>query len=181
MSKYANGKIYKIISDHTDKIYIGSTKEKYLSARLNKHKVNYRHYQNGKYHYVTSFDVIKYDDAKIILLELYPCECKEQLQAKEQQYIETYKDKIVNRNNALGLDYNHKREWTKIYNEKNKEIMIAKRKVYHDANKESRNEKRRTKFTCECGAIITLGGKAGHEKTTTHKMLMQIKDNSNAQ
>ena len=35
---YSRGKIYKIVSDCTDKIYIGSTCEKYLSNRLAGHR-----------------------------------------------------------------------------------------------------------------------------------------------
>ena len=41
------GKIYKIISINTDKIYIGST-TKSLYERLQGHKRNYKRYQHKK-------------------------------------------------------------------------------------------------------------------------------------
>ena len=40
---YKNGKIYKIVSDLTDKIYIGSTTQP-LYKRHSKHKGNYKQY-----------------------------------------------------------------------------------------------------------------------------------------
>ncbi len=143
--------------------------------------MNYKRYLDGEYHYVTSYEIIKYGDAKIILLELYPCQCREELLAKEQSYIESLKDNIINRNNAFGKDMEHKREWTKQYIEKNKEVMILKRKKYHEDNKEARNAQRRERYTCGCGAVITIGGRSTHEKTTNHQMLMQIKDNPTAE
>ena len=44
------GRIYKITSIKTDKIYIGST-TKSLTERLLKHEYNYKAFQNGKYRY----------------------------------------------------------------------------------------------------------------------------------
>ena len=38
MVNYKNGKIYKIISDKTDKFYVGSTAQLYLSTRMATHK-----------------------------------------------------------------------------------------------------------------------------------------------
>ena len=37
MPDYNNGKIYKIISSYTDKIYVGSTTEKRLCDRFSGH------------------------------------------------------------------------------------------------------------------------------------------------
>ena len=65
-NKYKRGKIYKLVSFQTDKVYVGSTCEPYLSNRMSKHRVNFKNYQNGGYHYVTSFELLKYDDADII-------------------------------------------------------------------------------------------------------------------
>ena len=48
INKYHNSKIYKLISDHTDKIYIGSTFKKYLTSRKAAHKSNYKAFKNNK-------------------------------------------------------------------------------------------------------------------------------------
>lgn len=67
-NKYANGKIYKISSPSTVNVYIGSTC-KTLNERLSQHKCDYKRYKNGKYHYVTSFEIVKFDDCVINLIE----------------------------------------------------------------------------------------------------------------
>jgi len=61
-------KIYKIKSPDTDKIYIGCTKSK-LKRRLCEHNSRYKQYCNGKSHYYSSFDIIKYGNAEIELVE----------------------------------------------------------------------------------------------------------------
>jgi len=52
MLDYSKSRIYKIVSDQIDKIYIGSTVEP-LSKRMTKHRSDYRRWKNGKYHYIT--------------------------------------------------------------------------------------------------------------------------------
>ena len=42
------GKIYKIVSNQTDDIYIGSTCQKLLSTRLGKHRDDYKRWVEGK-------------------------------------------------------------------------------------------------------------------------------------
>ena len=75
--EFQNGKIYTIRSFQTEKYYIGSTNHKTLSQRLSKHKSVYRTWLKDKDScYVTSFEILKYDDCYIELLELYPCNLK---------------------------------------------------------------------------------------------------------
>ena len=84
---YKLGKIYALRSHETDDIYIGSTAQKLLSTRLGGHKRNYKRWLNGKDNYTTSFELIKYDDCYIELLQEYPCENRHQLCKKEGEYI----------------------------------------------------------------------------------------------
>ena len=73
INKYENGKIYKICSFQTDEVYIGSTTKKYLRQRLNQHKTDYKKFKEGRtQNQITSFKILEYDDADIILLENYP-------------------------------------------------------------------------------------------------------------
>lgn len=62
------GYVYKITSPSTDLVYVGSTTES-LKRRLSRHKSDYKRYLKGKYHYVTSFEIVKHGDAEISLLE----------------------------------------------------------------------------------------------------------------
>jgi hypothetical protein len=59
------GYIYKIFSFQTDDIYIGSTIVK-LSVRMSKHRSDYKCKRN----YCSAFELVKYPDAKIELLEI---------------------------------------------------------------------------------------------------------------
>jgi hypothetical protein len=73
MVNYQLGKIYKIVDNTSDKIYIGSTCEPTLARRLAKHTSNYKDYTNGgKTPYTTSFEIIKNDNYDIVLLESCP-------------------------------------------------------------------------------------------------------------
>ena len=83
-----SGKIYKIVSDKTDKIYIGST-VKTIKKRLKEHENDYINWFNSDFnkgYYCTSFEILKYGDYKIILLEEYPCSSHSELFQREGCY-----------------------------------------------------------------------------------------------
>lgn len=96
MNKYKDGKIYKITSKQTDKIYVGSTIQT-LNKRFISHKTRYK---CGNHHNMASCEILKYDDAIIELIEDYPCESKTELEKREQHYMDLYKDIIVNKQNT---------------------------------------------------------------------------------
>ena len=66
----ARGSIYKITSDKTDKIYIGSTTQ-LLTVRLQQHFQSYHSYTTGNSNsYISSFEIIKLGgNIQIILLK----------------------------------------------------------------------------------------------------------------
>lgn len=122
MVNYQNGKIYKITSKETNKIYIGSTCKKTLQKRLNFHKSQYRNWIiDNKYTYVSSYDILKYDEAIIELLEKYPCENKKQLTERERYYVEQNKEIVVNKY----IPSRTKKEYGQLYQktEKYKEML----------------------------------------------------------
>jgi|SRR5208337_2466544 len=89
MPDYSQGKIYKIISSKTNKVYIGSTTQKYLCDRMSSHRYDYRQWKKGKdKYYCSSSEIMKYSDAKIILIENWSCPSKDSLFAREQQWID---------------------------------------------------------------------------------------------
>ena len=61
-------KIYKIVDNTNDNIYIGSTC-KTLQRRLSKHKSDYKRFLKGLRRNITSFDILKNNNYKIELLE----------------------------------------------------------------------------------------------------------------
>ena len=80
------GRIYVIKSPQTDYVYIGST-TKTLNDRLCSHKSGYKAYLNEKGHYITSFELVKFEDCFIELLEEVSCKNEKELHKIEGQYI----------------------------------------------------------------------------------------------
>jgi len=124
-NNYQNGKIYKITSSQTDLIYVGSTIQS-LDDRFKKHKNNFKNNNSS----ITSKEILKYDDAKIELIEFYPCNSEEELYKREGEYIKTLN--CVNRK-VEGRD-------PKEYYEENKEKMKEYQKKYRERNNENIKE-----------------------------------------
>ncbi len=133
-NKYKNARIYKIVDNTNQQIYIGSTYES-LSRRLGHHRSAYKIHLNdsSKVKYVTSFEILKNNDFAIYLIEEYPCENKEQLLRRERHYIET----IQCINKMIPIRSNEeKKQYTK---SKNKEYYDINKEQIHDRQKEYRN------------------------------------------
>ena len=82
-NKYANSKIYKLISQsHPELVYYGSTIQK-LCVRMCGHRADFK--QNNKN--ITSKQVMQFEDAQIILVINFPCHSKDELNAAEADYI----------------------------------------------------------------------------------------------
>ena len=152
---YKNGKIYSIRSHQTDKVYFGSTCSP-LAKRLYEHKNKYKLFLNGKYHYNSSFEILKYDDVYIELVEDFPCENKNQLFKREGEIIRG--GGCVNKNIAGRTRTN------KEYYDDNKEQISQKKKDYYEQNKEKLNEK----VKCECGCEVIKRSLKTHLSSKTH-------------
>ena len=95
---YNNGKIYKIVNDVNDKIYIGSSTT-LLSKRLSDHKRNHTYLH--KLFYQDLLENIGKDHFSIILIEEHPCNSKLELERREYEIIQQHvrelgRDKIYN-------------------------------------------------------------------------------------
>ena len=95
MADYSQAKLYKLTSQSTPKIYIGSTL-KTLTQRFNKHKYNYNFYCKNKHNpntpnnpFIRSYELMEHDDCTIELIEEFPCQSKRELIARESHYIRT--------------------------------------------------------------------------------------------
>jgi hypothetical protein len=154
MPDYTKSKAYALLSDNLPgTCYVGTTTQKYLSSRKAQHKADYLSYLKGEHHYVTSFEVIKFPDARIVLLQECPCEYVEQLQAIERKYIESMT--CVNKNipgrtrheyyadNKETLEQNSK-QWKKM----NPEKVKASNKKYkqNPKNKEKQRIQQKAKY-----------------------------------
>ena len=130
-NKYHNGKIYTLRSHQTDKYYIGSTCDA-LHKRFYKHKMDYKLSLQGKAHYVSSHEILQYDDCYTELLENVKCECKNELEKREGEFIRKHKNEVVN---VIIVGRTQKE-----YKLECKEKIAKQRQEYTQKNKEQRKE-----------------------------------------
>ena len=184
MLAYQHGKIYKIVCNNSGKQYIGSTTLKYLSSRLAQHKVD-----SKRNKIMTSREIIEGGNYSIILVELFPCNSKDELIKRERYYIETLecvnkcipgrtdkeyreanKEKIKQYREA---NKEYIKEKNKEYYQANKEYIDKKNKEYREANIEYLNQKKKEKYNCECGGKYNYTHKARHFKSKKHQSFIK--------
>ena len=182
MPNYQNGKIYKLICDKTDKIYIGSTVCK-LNYRLSGHK---------------SLDckskkLFELGEVKIELIENYPCNSKKELETRERYFIKKYKDIVVNKlipTRTIKEHYqdnkNKKLEYQKDYQKDNKESIKEYQQNYYKNNKQKCSEyakinkekileRKKIKMTCDCGSVIRKNDFSRHCRSKKHQSFLNNK------
>jgi hypothetical protein len=182
MSLYQQGKVYAIICRKTNIKYIGSTCEPTLSKRLAQHRSDYRRWEKTGKKNMSSFDIIKNDDFHIVLLELYPCNSKDELRMCEQKHINL--NECINKLKAFLTEeelLQYQKEWydankeqiskkTKEYQQTRKEQISEYHKKYSKENKEQINEYQKKyakeRICCShCQKELNKGSLKRHIKT----------------
>ena len=109
------------------------------------HKSKCKAWKDGKYPYMTSFDIIERGNYSYSLLETVECEDRKQLEARERYYIEN--NECVNRNipTRTQKEYNElnrddKKEYDKKYRKLNNDKKKANDKAYNELHKEQKKE-----------------------------------------
>lgn len=157
MVNYSNGKIYKIVSSYTNMVYIGSTAKKYLCDRMYHHKSDCKTWMMGNKKYCGSFGILLYPDARIVLIESYPCNSRDELRAREQYNIDLNKGNAVNCINAFGLDFERIKQTKKEGDTK-----------YYRKNREKILEKQNEKVLCPCGSQCSKINLLRHKQSKKH-------------
>ena len=166
--KRQTGYIYSIRSYQTELIYIGSTFGT-LRQRLFKHKQNFKNFNLQKYNYVSSYEIVKYDDAYVELVKTYENVNKMELRKFEGEHIR--QNKCVNKMVA-GQTLKEYREdnmdklraKNKLYRENNKDKRQKYEKEYYINNKVKINEQKKEKYLCKCGKTLSKCSKSAHNK-----------------
>jgi hypothetical protein len=173
MVNYQNGKVYMIESLEGGCRYYGATVQS-LSQRLGKHRRDnkYRPKKN-----ITSKLVLNYPDARILLVENYPCNSKTELEAREAQYIRN--NDCVNKK----IPQRTEKEFKFHYYRENKEEILKKCTEYRSTRKPEIKERDRLyrqnnndrlkafkgrKCICECGKPYTHCHYQRHLRTEQH-------------
>ena len=135
MVNYQQGKIYKIVCNTTNLVYIGSTCEKRLSTRLSHHVAHYKMFLSGKTNYTSSYETIKNGNYEIILIENYPCNNSDEIRMRERFHIEN--NVCVNLKNPIRTKEDDKVWYIKYYHDnKHKENFRVKQYYYNNKEKE---------------------------------------------
>ena len=154
MVNYNNGKIYKIVDNTNGDIYIGSTTKSYLCQRLAIHVCKTKTKTNN----CVSKHIIANGDYSIVLIELYPCNSKDELGARERYWIE----------NTVCINRCIPTRTPKEYMETHREEAKARSKNYRETHKDRVLQQKTQRFNCECGSTYDYGHKQRHCKTEKH-------------
>ena len=190
MPDYSKGKIYKILNNIDNEVYVGSTIET-LGKRMGKHRHGMTIQPHLKlYEHMNELGV---DNFYIELIENFPCNDIYELRAREGHFIREIGtlNKVVSGRTAKEYREAHKeehREYDKEYREKHKEHIRDQQKEYYEKHKEHRKEynkqyreehkqeiteKSKVKMICECGRELRKSHLNRHLKTDIHKQLME--------
>ena len=161
MSKYQNGKIYKLVDNTNGDVYIGSTITT-LAHRLTVHKL--------KTNLCVSKIIIQNGDYTMVLIESYPCNNKNELLMRERHWIEN--TICINKTPPIKT-----KEETilqiKQYRETNREHILKMKCQHYHLNRERILEEQKKPYTCECGSTIQCGEKARHNKSKRHNTYIE--------
>jgi hypothetical protein len=145
-SDYTCASIYKLVATGTTDVYIGSTCGS-LTQRLWHHNYSAAHPDTQKQ--TASCKLYEGDRTVAIeLVELYPCDSKQALDARERWWIENTPNCI--NTNIPGRDWSERRAENM---DEYKSYMLAYRAQ---------------KFECECGKTVGYADKARHLRSKFH-------------
>ena len=200
MTCYQNGKIYKIVNDVDDKIYIGSTCNP-LYKRFYDHKSRGKGWQ-PEFKVYSHLNKVGWDNVSIILIENYPCKTMDELRARERYHYDqvppnlrlntanpklTEQDLIDRKNAKEKKKAERKAERAAVRDAK--EMKEAERRAERDAKEMEEAERRAAEFVakfqakcqaslvkkhCECGSRVR--GLSAHLKTQKHQRWQEIYD-----
>jgi hypothetical protein len=124
--------------------------------------------------------VMENDDYDILLLEIYPCNWKDELHTRERYYIQN--NECVNKSIPLrtGKEYyvEHKEEILtrhQKYREENKDLIKQQYEKNKDKYNKKNNMNKSVKITCDCGIVLSKGNMSHHIKTKKHINLINSK------
>ena len=189
---YSKAKIYKIINDVSDDIYIGATCQ-LLSKRMAEHRKSMKSKRDNHLKIYQKMLEIGVEHFKILLIAETPCENVEQLRAIEGEYIRqlgTLNSQVAGRTSSdyckefkeryYPQKFVYKENNRDSINEKNREYYRERKDVICEKNRQRYNEITSEKMTCEvCGTIHNKKNKPLHLRSKKHQEALNNLNNSN--
>ena len=148
------GFIYQLKSLHNPEVYVGKSKQT-PKDRFDCHKKDYKAWTKGTQHYKSSYELTKYDDCVMVVLE---SNVSNDMLASREGYwwaqFDCVNKCVPNRTPA---------EWRKDNPEYDKQ--------YYRDNREKIATHKLEKLTCDCGIVVCRSSMARHLKSSKHKRL----------
>ena len=177
MANYQNGKLYKITSAMTNKIYIGATIVDFLSKVIANHR--YARF----FEFMASHEILQYDDADIYLISHAPCSNKDEFQQIKKAcmdkhisegFILTNKVKPIIKTCECGASYKNKRDHFETRKHK-QYLETTSHEPKPDTVKYQFIRNGSTPHNCECGGKYIQNRIKNHQNTKKHKDFMNAK------
>ena len=189
---YDKAKIYQIVNDISDDIYIGSTCQP-LSKRMAEHRASMRSNRDKNVKLYQKMNEIGVEHFRIELIKECHCENIEQLRAIEGKYIRemgTLNRQVAGRTHSeYCKEFKERYEPTKQnYRENNRDLLNEKNRTYYNDRKEEICEKHRQKYNemtrvkiiCDvCGGVHNKKNTPKHIRTKKHQEAINNILNSN--
>jgi hypothetical protein len=158
MERYHSGKIYKLVNDVDDKIYIGSPCLS-LAKRLYSHKTSAIRKPSQRVY--AHLNVIGFSHVRIILIENWPCNSKNLLEARERHWIEQLKSELNTLTTARTV---HERRQ---YNN----VQASQYKARHcERVLEAQRIRKAARVTCAvCNTEMSYSSIIKHNSSKTHR------------
>jgi hypothetical protein len=182
---YSKGKVYcvKVNTKEEYLPYVGSTTKQYLSQRMENHRRLYDSWKNKKSGYTAIFELFErygVENCYIELLELYSCNCNDELRKKEREWfdkvecvniVRPYVSEEESKGRVkkwMGENKEERQIYMKNYREKNYDKLLQNKRDYKIKNAEKIKEQMKERYVCICGAESILWNKARHDRTKKH-------------
>ena len=189
---YDKAKIYQLVNDITDDVYIGSTCQP-LSKQMAEHRNSMKSKRDINVKLYQKMNEIGAENFRIELIKECPCENIDQLRAIEGKYIREMG--TLNRQVAGRTSSDYKKEFKEryypqkqTYRKNNREILNEKNREYYNERKDEICSKQRQKYnemtsvkiTCEvCGGVHNKKNTPTHTRTKQHQEALNNLNNSN--
>ena len=152
------GYVYRIWSPSSPDCYVGATIQE-LCSRMSGHRAGLKRWSVDKTKlYYSSFEVLRFPDAKIEWIETVEFKTRAQLAAREGHWIRTLD--CVNKNVAGRTQAE--------YYVDNREHALKRMNAYDAAHRAEAAARKGVKFECACGGNHIHAHRARHFKSAKH-------------
>ncbi len=181
-----SGRIYRIVSSECDGVYVGSTTAQ-LKTRFCKHQNHYKRYLYGDGNFCTSYEIVKFTDAKMELVHEGLFDSKKDMEKFEGDTIRTTPNAVNKRlaGRSKQQHYQDNKETALQYSQQyyadKKETIRQHQREYREANRDAINKHNNIKCACDvCGGKYTLNNTKQHLGSKKHQRAISSTASSSA-